>query len=215
MTEFRSTPIHPSGTTTSTTSPRAGPRKSAGGIGSSRASVSTASRPAESSRTSIRRRSSPQDRRQSGSSGQSRPHLRQGRRDTQSLEDPDRIMYPLRRAGERGEAVGSRCRGTRRSTISADASAARSWRAAARGHVHVGRPGEDGYANRVLQAWGIDGHNSHTNVCSSSARLGHFLWCGADRPSPDYANAQTILLLSRFRTGPPGGSSNRSRRAAR
>ena len=41
---------------------------------------------------------------------------------------------------------------------------------------HVGRPGEDGYANRVLQAWGIDGHNSHTNVCSSSARLGHFLW---------------------------------------
>src|SRR5207245_8243705 len=32
--------------------------------------------------------------------------------------------------------------------------------------------------------------------CSSSARLGHFLWCGNDRPSPDYANAQTILLLS-------------------
>src|SRR5499427_7856470 len=61
---------------------------------------------------------------------------------------------------------------------------------------HVGRPGEDGYANRVLQAWGVDGHNSHTNVCSSSARLGHFLWTGADRPSPDYANAQTILLLS-------------------
>jgi anaerobic selenocysteine-containing dehydrogenase len=61
---------------------------------------------------------------------------------------------------------------------------------------HVGRPGEDGYANRVLQAWGLDGHNSHTNVCSSSARLGHFLWCGNDRPSPDYAYAQTILLLS-------------------
>ena len=55
---------------------------------------------------------------------------------------------------------------------------------------HVGRPGEDGYANRVLQAWGVDGHNSHTNVCSSSARLGHFLWTGDDRPSPDYANAR-------------------------
>ena len=68
---------------------------------------------------------------------------------------------------------------------------------------HVGRPGEDGYANRVLQAWGVDGHNSHTNVCSSSARLGHFLWTGADRPSPDYANAQTILLLSsHLETGP-------------
>jgi len=42
----------------------------------------------------------------------------------------------------------------------------------------------------------VDGHNSHTNVCSSSARLGHFLWTGADRPSPDYANAKTILLRS-------------------
>ena len=61
---------------------------------------------------------------------------------------------------------------------------------------HVGRPGEDGYVNRVLQCWGIDGHNSHTNVCSSSARLAHFLWTGADRPSPDHANAKTILLLS-------------------
>ena len=36
---------------------------------------------------------------------------------------------------------------------------------------HVGRPGEDGYALRILQSWGVDGHNSHTNVCSSAARL--------------------------------------------
>jgi anaerobic selenocysteine-containing dehydrogenase len=113
------------------------------------------------------------------------------------LEDPDRILYPLRRSGERGEGrwqqvswnealddIGGRIRraileGRRKEVM-----------------YHVGRPGEDGYANRVLQAWGVDGHNSHTNVCSSSARLGHFLWCGADRPSPDYANAQTILLIS-------------------
>ena len=113
------------------------------------------------------------------------------------LEDPDRILYPLRRAGERGEGrwqqvswnevlddIGGRIRraileGRRKEVM-----------------YHVGRPGEDGYVNRVLQAWGVDGHNSHTNVCSSSARLGHFLWCGADRPSPDYANAQTILLIS-------------------
>jgi anaerobic selenocysteine-containing dehydrogenase len=113
------------------------------------------------------------------------------------LEDPDRILYPMRRAGERGEGrwkqvswnealedIGGRIRkaiveGRRKEIM-----------------YHVGRPGEDGYANRVLQSWGVDGHNSHTNVCSSSARLGHFLWCGADRPSPDYANAQTILLLS-------------------
>jgi anaerobic selenocysteine-containing dehydrogenase len=113
------------------------------------------------------------------------------------LEDPDRILYPLKRDGERGSGrwqqvswdealndIGARIRKAivedRRHEIM----------------YHVGRPGEDGYANRVLQAWGVDGHNSHTNVCSSSARLGHFLWCGNDRPSPDYANAQTILLLS-------------------
>ena len=61
---------------------------------------------------------------------------------------------------------------------------------------HVGRPGEDGFAERMLQAWGVDGHNSHTNVCSSGARLGMTLWAGYDRPSPDHANAKVILLLS-------------------
>ncbi|MEZ5318994.1 MAG: molybdopterin-dependent oxidoreductase [Vicinamibacterales bacterium] len=113
------------------------------------------------------------------------------------LEDPDRILYPMKRTGPRGsgqwqrvswdevlETLGARIR----KAIQED-----------RRHelmYHVGRPGEDGYTNRVLQAWGLDGHNSHTNICSSSARLGHFLWCGADRPSPDHANARTILLLS-------------------
>ena len=113
------------------------------------------------------------------------------------LEDPDRILYPLTRDGERGsgkwrqvswdEALDDIAGRLRKAIVEN------------RKHeimYHVGRPGEDGYANRVLQAWGVDGHNSHTNVCSSSARLGHFLWCGNDRPSPDYANAKTILLLS-------------------
>jgi len=113
------------------------------------------------------------------------------------LEDPDRILYPLRRTGERGAGQWER--------VTWDEALAdiggRIRKAIQEGRreelmYHVGRPGEDGYANRVLQAWGVDGHNSHTNVCSSSARLGHFLWTGADRPSPDYANARTILLLS-------------------
>jgi anaerobic selenocysteine-containing dehydrogenase len=113
------------------------------------------------------------------------------------LEDPDRILYPLKRDGERGSGAWRQ--------VSWDEAltdiAARLRKAIVENRrreimYHVGRPGEDGYANRVLQAWGVDGHNSHTNVCSSSARLGHFLWCGNDRPSPDYANAQTILLLS-------------------
>ena len=91
-----------------------------------------------------------------------------------------------RRGGRRGEAPGP---------LQLDRGpAAAAGPALARGDG--GRPGEDGYANRVLQAWGLDGHNSHTNVCSSSARLAHFLWTGADRPSPDHAHAKTILLLS-------------------
>ena len=113
------------------------------------------------------------------------------------LEDPDRILYPLRRAGERGDGKWERVTWDQALTDVG----ARIRKAMVEGRrdelmYHVGRPGEDGYANRVLQAWGVDGHNSHTNVCSSSARLGHFLWSGDDRPSPDYANARTILLLS-------------------
>jgi anaerobic selenocysteine-containing dehydrogenase len=61
---------------------------------------------------------------------------------------------------------------------------------------HVGRPGEDGYTERVLKAWGVDGHNSHTNICSSNARIGYQSWMGHDRPSSDYANAEVIFLIS-------------------
>jgi anaerobic selenocysteine-containing dehydrogenase len=113
------------------------------------------------------------------------------------LEDPDRIMFPLRRTGGRGEGRWERV--TWAEAVADIGARIRTAILDGRRHevmYHVGRPGEDGYTNRVLQAWGCDGHNSHTNVCSSSARLGHFLWTGADRPSPDYANAQTILLLS-------------------
>src|SRR5439155_11195579 len=38
--------------------------------------------------------------------------------------------------------------------------------------------------------------NSHTNICSSSARSGYQFWMGFDRPSPDHANADVILLIS-------------------
>ncbi len=113
------------------------------------------------------------------------------------VTDPERILFPLKRAGKRGEGkwervtwdqvlddIGGRIRKAiiegRRNEIM----------------YHVGRPGADGYIDRVLQAWGIDGHNSHTNVCSSAARLGYSLWHGYDRPSPDHANARFILLIS-------------------
>ncbi|HSP35350.1 MAG TPA: molybdopterin-dependent oxidoreductase, partial [Thermoanaerobaculia bacterium] len=111
--------------------------------------------------------------------------------------DPDRILHPLKRTGKRGEN-----RWTRVTWDEAlDDIAVRIRRAIVEGRpnevmYHVGRPGEDGYTERVLAAWGVDGHNSHTNICSSSARSGYQFWMGYDRPSPDHANADVILLIS-------------------
>lgn len=113
------------------------------------------------------------------------------------INDPERILHPLRRVGERGSG-----RFEQVSWDEAVADIAARIRAAIvedrRDEVmyHVGRPGEDGFVERVLQAWGVDGHNSHTNVCSSGGRSGYTHWMGFDRPSPDYTNAKTILLLS-------------------
>ena len=113
------------------------------------------------------------------------------------ITDPDRILHPLKRSGRRGEG-----KWTEVSWDEAmDDIAARIRKAITEGRpnqvmYHVGRPGEDGFTERVLASWGVDGHNSHTNVCSSGARFGYELWMGIDRPSPDYANAKVIYLIS-------------------
>jgi anaerobic selenocysteine-containing dehydrogenase len=113
------------------------------------------------------------------------------------VTDPDRILYPLKRAGRRGEGKWVQ--------VSWDEAlndlAGRIRKAIEENRhnevmYHVGRPGEDGFTERVLAAWGVDGHNSHTNICSSSARAGYQFWMGLDRPSPDHANADVILLIS-------------------
>lgn len=113
------------------------------------------------------------------------------------LSDPERILHPLRRTGERGggqweqvswdEALDDIAGRIRESIMDGRHEEVM---------YHVGRPGEDGFAERFLAAWGVDGHNSHTNVCSSGARFGQTLWGGYDRPSPDHANAKVIVLLS-------------------
>ncbi len=114
------------------------------------------------------------------------------------VNDPERILYPLRRAGKRGE--GKWARVTWDEVL--DDLGGRIRKALVEGRkneimYHVGRPGHELiYNQRVLHAWGIDGHNSHTNVCSAGARTGYAFWHGLDRPSPDYANARFILLLS-------------------
>ena len=113
------------------------------------------------------------------------------------VTDPDRVLYPMRRAGQRGEGRWERISWDE----ALDAIAARIRTALAEERhneimVHIGRPGEDGYTERVLASWGVDGHNSHTNVCSSGGRAGFQFWMGIDRPSPDHANAKVIYLIS-------------------
>lgn len=113
------------------------------------------------------------------------------------LTDPDRILYPLKRVGKRGEGKWERV--SWESVL--DDIAGRLNKALKEGRnneiaYHVGRPGHEGYMDRVLQAWNVDGHNSHTNICSSGARFGYAIWYGHDRPSPDHANAEFILLIS-------------------
>jgi anaerobic selenocysteine-containing dehydrogenase len=114
------------------------------------------------------------------------------------VNDPERIRYPMRRAGKRGEGKWQRV--SWKQVL--DDLALRIRRALQEGRkneimYHVGRPGHELiYNQRVLHAWGIDGHNSHTNVCSAGARTGYAFWQGYDRPSPDHANARFILLLS-------------------
>ncbi|MCB9152878.1 MAG: molybdopterin-dependent oxidoreductase [Caldilineae bacterium] len=110
--------------------------------------------------------------------------------------DPERILYPLKRVGPRGAGQWKRI--TWDEAVSEIAAKMRASRQQRRDGIvyHVGRPGEDGYTNRVIQAWGVDGHNSHTNICSSGARAGYSFWGGFDRPSPDHAHARVILLIS-------------------
>jgi anaerobic selenocysteine-containing dehydrogenase len=114
------------------------------------------------------------------------------------VQDPERILYPLRRTGPRGGGQWERVTWDE----ALDDIAGRIRKALVEGRpkevmYHLGRPGHElVYLQRVFHAWGIDGHNSHTNVCSAGARAGYAFWHGMDRPSPDHANARFILLLS-------------------
>ncbi|MCB8942677.1 MAG: molybdopterin-dependent oxidoreductase [Ardenticatenaceae bacterium] len=110
--------------------------------------------------------------------------------------DPERILYPLKRVGERGAGQWKRI--SWEEALSEIAAKMRASRLKRKDGImyHVGRPGEDGYTNRVIQAWGVDGHNSHTNICSAGARAGYTFWGGFDRPSPDHTNARVIILIS-------------------
>ncbi|MFM9137328.1 MAG: molybdopterin-dependent oxidoreductase, partial [Actinomycetota bacterium] len=113
------------------------------------------------------------------------------------VHDADRILFPLKRAGKRGEGKWERIEWAQ-ALEEIGSRIGKAFREGRHKEVmyHVGRPGDDSYMERVLHAWGLDGHNSHTNICSSGARVGYAAWMGFDRPSGDHANAKVIFLIS-------------------
>ncbi|BBL79095.1 formate dehydrogenase [Rubrobacter xylanophilus] len=114
------------------------------------------------------------------------------------IRDPNRILYPMKRKGPRGGGEWERV-GWEEALEDIGGRIRRAIREDRRTEImyHVGRPGfEHQHMERVFRAWGVDAHNSHTNVCSSGGRFGYQIVGGFDRPSPDYANARAIVLVS-------------------
>src|SRR5207244_4334387 len=135
------------------------------------------------------------------------------------INDPERIRYPLRRVGPRG--------GGRWERVSwdevLDDLGGRIRKALVEGRhteimYHLGRPGHElVYLQRVLHAWGIDGHNSHTNVCSSSARAGYAsgtAWIGprpiTRTPASSCSSPRTSRRATTSTRTPSGSSRPRS-----
>ncbi|MGE5852439.1 MAG: molybdopterin-dependent oxidoreductase, partial [Deltaproteobacteria bacterium] len=94
------------------------------------------------------------------------------------VNDPERIRYPLKRVGARGAGKWERV--TWDEALDDIAGRVRKALLEERRNeimYHVGRPGHELlYHQRILHSWGIDGHNSHTNVCSAGARAGYAFW---------------------------------------
>ncbi len=118
------------------------------------------------------------------------------------MYDPDRIPFPLRRApgSKRGEGKWIRSSwddamkeiGTKVASLlkKGDEVSKKMFM------YQVGRPNENGFGPRVPQSLGVDGWNSHTNICSAGAREGTIQWTNDDRNSPDWSNAKLIFLQS-------------------
>lgn len=118
------------------------------------------------------------------------------------MYDPDRIPFPIKRApgSKRGEGkwirttwdealqtIGKKIHDTLK--VGDELSKKMIM-------YHVGRPNENGFSGRVPHTMGLDGFDSHTNICSAGAREGSIQWANDDRNSPDWANAKLIFLQS-------------------
>ncbi len=121
---------------------------------------------------------------------------------TSQMYDPDRIPFPLKRApgSKRGDGkwvritwdqamkeIGTKMRETLQKGDEVSKKEIM---------YHVGRPNENGFTGRIPAMLGVDGSDSHTNICSAGAREGSIQWANDDRNSPDWANCKLLFLQS-------------------
>lgn len=130
---------------------------------------------------------------------------------------PERIPFPLKRApgSKRGEGKWVRISWDEAIELMSDQLAKTLYAywiegdeaAAKTSYFGEGRPLEDGWFHAGGWVWNwlnSSSAQSHTNICSSGARLANALWSGADRNSPDYAKAKTILFHGKGLLGDTG-----------
>ncbi len=121
---------------------------------------------------------------------------------TSQMYDPDRIPFPIKRApgSKRGEGKWVRVTWDEAMAVIGkkmhDTLAKGDEISKKQFMYHVGRPNENGFGPRVPQSLGVDGYNSHTNICSAGAREGSIQWANDDRNAPDWANADLVFLQS-------------------
>jgi len=118
------------------------------------------------------------------------------------MYDPDRIPFPIKRApgSKRGDGkwiriswetalkeIGAKINDTLKNGDDMSKKLIQ---------YQVGRPNENGFGHRVPHSMGLDGYNSHTNICSGAARTGTIQSFNDDRNSPDWSGSKLVFLQS-------------------
>ena len=117
------------------------------------------------------------------------------------LYDPDRILYPMRRVGKRGEGKWKRVSWDEAYKELASRMAEVLDRAKeGKGSpneiaLHIGRNRWFGFDNRFMNALGSDTRLNHTSICESSKKIGMQPTWGPDIETPDFANTKYMLIF--------------------
>ena len=112
------------------------------------------------------------------------------------VTDPDRILYPLKRAGARGDGRWERVSWDEvLGTLAARIRAALASGGTTRSWCTSDGPARTDSPSGCWPAGGWTG-TTRTPTCAPGGRTGFQFWMGIDRPSPDHANANVIYLIS-------------------